>query len=209
MDLAVARVAFVLGDRMRQRTARTVLVILCTAFVLVGQATAALASPGQVPTKLTVTLPAYPDTRFGAHDVPCGVNLRVEATVVDAADAPIAGLTLNWTFSDSVDYGFHTKKDRIRDASSVTDANGVAVTRLYLECIPFTRSISAQLAGTPGTTILISSALVAVIVGPDTSIAPELAPTAGSDSMHLVVALVAAMLGAALFLRRRTVGGDR
>ena len=96
---------------------------------------------GEVAGSVTVYRPA--------GKLKCNVNITVKATVLDAAGKPIAGQPVKWTWKSRVSTG-----DKILDAKSTTNSNGVAKTTVKLACVPGSRVIRAQADNARGTAVL-------------------------------------------------------
>ena len=152
------------------------------------------------PAKVTVTTPQYPHAEFGAQIVPCGVDIRLEALVVDADDAPVEGIEMAWTWEEDVDLPPPNPAIGSTMPTSVTDANGIAVSSVHLACVVGLRGVSA---GTQGA---LEQRRHERHVGAGPVPAPNTSTAAGSGStvpepIAILVALTA-VLGASASFRR-------
>jgi hypothetical protein len=104
-------------------------------------ATSVMAYGPQVPTLITVTPSSLTFL--------CGHPEAVTATVLDQDGLPIKQATVTWSFSASP-----SSDDRILQATSKTDKNGIAKTMVKLACVAGDRSITASTGGISGSAVV-------------------------------------------------------
>lgn len=144
---------------------------------------------GEVAGSVTVYRPA--------GKLKCNVNITVKATVLDAAGKPIAGQPVKWTWKSRVSTG-----DKILDAKSTTNSNGVAKTTVKLACVPGSRVIRAQADNARGTAVLNLTAGGL----PNTSTLPvEPAAPSQLPAIGTLLALLALATGGGLVAHRVSV----
>lgn len=117
----------------------------------------------------------------------CKTEFPVSATILDANGQPIANTDVTWTLTTVV-----SSQDSIVDGTTTTDANGVATTNVWLDCIVGERQIEARVGDAFG------GAVLAITSGglPNTS-----TPTNQTPPLMLAIAGVAVVLGGILGLR--------
>lgn len=122
----------------------------------------------------------------------CNSTVTVTARVEDVAGDPIDGQPVDWSFD-----GGSLDSDSILDATTTTNSDGVASTRLRLGCPPHALTILAQADDASGTAVIASTGIRL----PATNTAP------GAPVYGMALAVVAVVLGAFMILRR--VAADR
>jgi hypothetical protein len=156
--------------------------------------------------KLTITLPSAP--------IACGHLTEVSVLATDGAGATIAGKTVAWTLMP-----FASTQDSWTDMESVTGSQGVAMTQVWIDCVPGRRTInvsadgvtaSADLAiseeGMPAATAPVASEPASGTTAPPTSTAPAI-PEQGSVPAGLLLFAAAglvALAGSLLAVARST-----
>ncbi len=143
------------------------------------------------PTPATVTI-AVPDA-----PIVCRVETEVSALVLDAAGATIAGTTVTWSIMPVA-----SSQDSVVAYETTTGSQGVATTRIWIDCIPGPRTLNATAgAVTAGMDLTVSTAGM-----PETSTEPPAPAPEQGGVTPLAVALVlgAALVGLALFGLRAT-----
>jgi hypothetical protein len=95
----------------------------------------------QVPHSITVS-PSSPTFT-------CGSSHVVRAQVLDPDGLPIKQLTVKWSFGQSP-----SSHDKIRPATSKTNAHGVATTRVTLACVLGDRVIRSTVNGITGSAVV-------------------------------------------------------
>ncbi len=147
----------------------------------------------------TVTASAYTGQVKGTvtvavrGTVTCAAPFTLTATIVDAFGAPVAGVSVDWTFVTK-----QSAADKITKTPTVTDENGVATTKVTLGAVTGPRRIRAT-AGDISAAAVIDQSCGGL---PNTSTLPgESAPQGAPVGVLLIVALVVAVSGG-LTLRR-------
>lgn len=138
------------------------------------------------PTVATVTI-TVPQAAIA-----CRVETEVSALVLDASGATIAGAIVTWSLMPVA-----SSQDSVVDGETTTGSQGVATTRVWIDCIPGPRTVNATSgAVTTSVDLVISTAGM-----PDTSTQPPRDAPAGEGATPIAAALVvgAALAGAALF----------
>jgi Bacterial Ig-like domain (group 1) len=180
--------------------------VAAVALALITTATAFAAGSGSE-VAATVTI-----ARLGGT-VPCGVNITVTATVVDATGTPIPGQLVDWSFAPKPKA--HAA-DTISPSTSPTDASGVATTTVVLACVPGDRHIRATAGAASGSAVLnvhatgavlgvTSGAVLGVTSGglPNTSTLPGKTPAPQDlPVIGMLLAILAMAAGGGLILRR-------
>lgn len=158
------------------RLART----LAAAGLLLAIAVPAVAAyEGQVAESVSVTTPT--------GVLPCKTEFPVSATILDANGLPIANADVTWTLTVVV-----SSQDAIVDTTTTTDADGVATTMVYLDCIVGDREVEARVGDAfAGAVLGITSAGL-----PNTS-----TPTNQTPPLMLALAGAAVLAGGILGLR--------
>jgi hypothetical protein len=95
----------------------------------------------QVPHSITVSP--------SSSTMTCGRSYVVRAQVLDLDGLPIKQLTVTWSFGQSP-----SSLDRIKPATSKTNANGVATTRVKLACVLGDRVIRSTVGGITGSAVV-------------------------------------------------------
>ncbi len=133
-----------------------------------------------------------------AGKLKCGVKVTIKATVSDADRKPIAGQPVKWDWKSRV-----TGADKILTKKSVTNANGIARTRVVLACVPGSRVLRAQADNTRGTAVLNVTAAGL----PNTSTLPAGTPPAPSQLplAGMLLAALALATGGGLLAHRVVV----
>ena len=122
--------------------------------------------------------------------VTCDAPFTLTATFIDAAGAPVAGLSVDWSFVSSP-----SSADKINKTPTITNNNGVATTTVSLAAVNGTRKIRAT-SGEVSASVVVTQACGGL---PRTSTLP-----AGAPPVSTVLLLVlAGMMGGALALRRQ------
>ena len=138
---------------------------------------------GQVAATVQVTGPAGTQS--------CGTPLTISATIQDAKGALISEQPVSWTFG-----GGNLSGDKILTATSTTNANGVATTRIELSCSSHSVTILATADEVQGSVVVHTSGQGL----PRTDIAPSQTPTPA-----ILLAALAVLVGSGLMLRRFAV----
>jgi hypothetical protein len=134
---------------------------------------------GQVAESVSVTTPS--------GTLPCGTEFPVSATVLDANGQPVTDSAATWSLTTVV-----SSQDSIVDTTTTTDANGVATTMVWLDCIVGDREIEARVGAAFGGAVLgITSTGL-----PNTS-----TPTNQTPPLMLALAGAAVLAGGILGLR--------
>jgi hypothetical protein len=122
----------------------------------------------------------------------CGVPLTVTATLVDASGNPIAGQSVDWSFTSSP-----SSADKINSTPTTTNASGVATTTVTLACVVGSRTVTAT-AGT-----ISAGAVLGITSGglPNTSTTPGGSPV-GNLPIATILALLAVLAGGGIMVRR-------
>jgi hypothetical protein len=117
------------------------LALLSAIACLFAMASSASAYGPQVPTLITVTPSSLTFL--------CGHPEAVDATVLDQDGLPIKQATVTWSFTSSP-----SDQDRILQATSKTNKDGVAKTMVKLACVAGDRSITATTGGISGSAVI-------------------------------------------------------
>jgi hypothetical protein len=117
------------------------LALLSAIACLFAMASSASAYGPQVPTLITVTPSSLTFL--------CGHPEAVDATVLDQDGLPIKQATVTWSFTSSP-----SAQDRILQATSKTNKDGVAKTMVKLACVAGDRSITATTGGISGSAVI-------------------------------------------------------
>jgi hypothetical protein len=104
-------------------------------------APAALAYEAEVAQSIVVTPPS--------GTLPCGAEFPVSATILDSNGQPIVGAEATWTLVVSI-----SSKDAIVEVKTTTDANGVATTHVWLDCVVGERQVEARVGNAVGGAVL-------------------------------------------------------
>jgi hypothetical protein len=148
--------------------------ILAASALIAALGVPAVAAADPVAATLTLTVPAEP--------VPCRVETEVSVLVVDASGATIAGKVVTWSLMPVA-----SSQDSIVDYTSTTGSQGVALTKVWIDCIRGPRTLHATADGATASV--------------DLSIATAGMPTTSTDTPSDAPAgmgwLVAAALAAA------------
>ncbi len=157
---------------------------LSAAVVLMTASVTASAYTGQVEGIVTVAV---------RGSVVCAAPFTLTATIVDASGAPIAGTSVDWTFVTK-----QSPSDAIATTPTVTDANGVATTKVTLAAVTGPRKIRAT-AGN-----ISASAVVDQSCGglPNTSTLPGQSAPEGTPAGLVLLATLVVAVGGGLTLRR-------
>lgn len=122
----------------------------------------------------------------------CNVPLTVTATLLDVAGQPFTGETVTWAITSSP-----SSADRVNQATSTTNASGVATTTVTLACVAGNRTVTA-------TSGEISAGAVLAITAaglPRTTTLSDNGP-AGGLPIPTILALFAVLAGGAIIIRR-------
>lgn len=138
---------------------------------------------GQVAATVLVTGPAGAQT--------CGTPLTISATIQDAQGALISGQPVTWTFGSG-----NLSGDKILTATSTTNANGVATTRIQLSCSSHSVTVLATADEIQGSVVVRTSGEGL----PRTDIAQS-----ETSTPAILLAALAVLLGSGLMLRRFAV----
>ena len=111
------------------------------ASALVIPAVSAASPTGPVPAHVTMELPTVPAV--------CHQEWEAYARVTDAAGVRLAGVTVHWGMAPVV-----SSQDGITASESVTDANGLATTKVALDCLPGSRTLMAMAGAAQGQAVL-------------------------------------------------------
>ena len=134
---------------------------------------------GQVAATVEVSGPSGPQS--------CGTPITVTALIEDISGDPIEGQPVAWSFASG-----NVSGDQILDASSTTNASGIATTRVQFACSAHTVSVEALADDATGTAVITTSGKGL----PRTDTAPASAFPA------MLLAALAVLLGAGTILRR-------
>ena len=157
---------------------------LSAAVVLLTGAVPASAYTGQVEGIVTVAV---------RGTVACAAPATLTATIVDASGAPIEGASVDWSFVTK-----QSASDKITKTPTLTNAKGVATTKVTLAAVSGPRRIRAT-SGNVSAAAVIDQSCGGL---PNTSTLPgETAPQGSPVGILLIVTLVAAVSGG-LTLRR-------
>ncbi len=96
---------------------------------------------GEVAQTVTVTPPA--------GGVPCGVNTPVSATLIGKDGQPVADAPVTWSFTKVV-----SSQDSIVEPNTTSNAEGVATTEVWLDCIEGQRQLQAASGDAVGGAVL-------------------------------------------------------
>ena len=151
----------------------------------------ALAAPvvaayeAEVPQSVTVTAPT--------GTLPCRTAFPVSATILDTTGKAVPNVEVTWTLKTVL-----SSQDAILDVKTTSDANGVATTRVYLDCIVGERQVEARAGAALGGAVLgITSASSGGKSGlPNTS-----TPSNQTPPLLLAVAGMAVMVGGIMGMR--------
>ncbi len=102
--------------------------IVAASTLLAALAVPAVAAAEPVAATLTITAPAAP--------IVCRVETEVSVLVLDANGATIAGKAVSWGLAPVV-----SSQDAVTAPESVTGSQGVATTKLYIDCIRGSRTL--------------------------------------------------------------------
>ena len=163
---------------------RTTRVLAAVGLLLLLAVPAAAAYEGEVAKTVTITAPA--------GGIPCGVNTPVSATLLDSNGQPAGQAPVTWTFTKVV-----SSQDSIVDPNTTSNAQGVATTEVWLDCIAGDRRLEARSGDAVGGAVL-------GITG-----APAGLPNTATQSLHsdatpawtLALAGIAMLLGGILGIR--------
>ena len=163
-------------------------------------ASSAFAYGPQVPTSITVT------PSSGTFE--CGHPERVSATVLDQDGQPIKGVIVTWSFAVSP-----SSDDRILQATSKTNKDGLAQTMVKLACVAGDRTIRATAGGVQGTAVVhVSLSRLGkpggAVLGATSRPLPNtttLADVSPPTSLPVPVVLIALTAVAATFVARRSL----
>ena len=173
------------------RTTRALRAIAAGALLLVpGALPVAAAEPAAA--TVTITVPEAP--------IVCRVETEVSALVLDASGATIAGATVTWSLMPVA-----SSQDSVVEGETTTGSQGVATTRIWIDCIPGPRTLNATAgAVTASVDLVVSTAGM-----PATSTEPPPSAPAGDDASPIAAALMigAALAGVALFGLRASRAG--
>jgi|OpeIllAssembly_1097287.scaffolds.fasta_scaffold916367_1 hypothetical protein len=141
---------------------------------------------------VTITVPEAP--------IVCRVETEVSALVLDASGATIAGATVTWSLMPIA-----SSQDSVVDGETTTGSQGVATTRIWIDCIPGLRTLNA----TAGPVTASVDLVVSTAGMPETSTEPPPSAPAGEDTTPVAAALMigAALAGVALFGLRTSRAG--
>ena len=165
---------------------------ILAASVLIGAlwVPAVAAADGPVAATITITPPAAP--------IVCRVATEVSALVLDAGGATIAGKTVTWELMP-----FASSQDNWSPNTSDTGSQGVATTKVWIDCIPGLRTLHAKADGVDATVDLV---IAQAGMPPATS---TVAMSGGSNGPAGSVLLFAAALAGAGLLGLAVAGRQR
>ncbi len=147
---------------------------------------AAAADP--VPASVTISVPSAP--------IACRVETEVSALVLDAAGATIAGTAVTWSLMPVA-----SSQDSVVDGETLTGSQGVATTRVWIDCITGLRTLNAT-AGPVTASVDLTMSTAGM---PATSTAPPAVPVPEESSpLAAILVLSAALAAIALFGVRMT-----
>jgi hypothetical protein len=126
------------------------------------------------------------EVSFAGGPQACGTPLTVSATIQDVDGALIEGQPVTWSFASGSVSG-----DRILTATSTTNANGVASTKVQFACSPHTVTVQALADAATGTVVITTTGQGL----PRTDTAP-------SSSPAMLLAALAVVVGMGMVLRR-------
>lgn len=117
----------------------------------------------------------------------CGTPVTISAVIQETGGALIEGQTVFWTFESG-----NVSGDTILTASSVTNASGVATTKVQFACSPHSVTIMAVADEASGTVVIQTSGKGL----PRTDTAP------GTSFPAVLLAALAVLIGTGTILRR-------
>ena len=162
--------------------ARVARLLAAAGLIAALSAPAVIGYQGEVAGTVTVTPPE--------GRIQCRTEAPVSATILNKDGQPIADTTVTWKLTTIV-----SSQDSIVNPTTTTDANGVATTRVWLDCIAGDRRIEARVGEAFGGAVL---GVTGVGVGlPNTSTDAS----AGTPAWALAIAGAAVLVGAILGLR--------
>lgn len=144
----------------------------------------ALGYAGEVAASVSVSRPS--------GTLKCNTNIKVTATILDAAGKPIAGQPVSWAWVPRVARG-----DVIKSTPTTTNANGVATTTVVIACVPGSRVLRATADAAKGQAILNMTAGGL----PRTSTLAAGIPVTPDPLLGTLLAVLALMAGGGLVLR--------
>ena len=150
---------------------------------------AVAAYEAEVPQSVTVTAPT--------GTLPCGTAFPVSATILDTNGTPVPGAEVTWSFKT-----FVSSQDSIVDLTTTSDANGVATTRVWLDCIVGERQVEARSGNAVGGAVLgITEAGVAAGTGGTGGLPSTSTPVNQTPPLMLAFAGFAVVLGGVMGIR--------
>ena len=114
---------------------------LASALVIPAAAVSAASPLGPVPAFVTMELPTTP--------IVCQKEWDAYARVTDANGVRLTGVTVHWGMAPVV-----SSQDGITASESTTDANGLATTKVALDCLPGSRTLMAMAGTAQGQAVL-------------------------------------------------------
>jgi hypothetical protein len=114
---------------------------LASALVIPAAAVSAASPLGPAPAFVTMELPTTP--------IVCQKEWDAYARVTDANGVRLAGVTVHWGMAPVV-----SSQDGITASESTTDANGLATTKVALDCLPGSRTLMAMAGTAQGQAVL-------------------------------------------------------
>ncbi len=165
--------------------------ILTASALIAALGVPAVAAADPVAATLTVTVPAAP--------IACRVETEVSVLVVDASGATIAGKAVTWSLMPVA-----SSQDSMVEYTSTTGSQGVALTKVWVDCIPGERTLHATADDVTASVDL----SIATAGMPATSTeAPSDAP-AGTGLLAAAALAAAALVCSTLAWRWRTARAD-
>jgi hypothetical protein len=131
-----------------------------------------------------------------AGKVTCGAPFTLTATFVDANGTPVAGQSVEWSFTAG------DASDKINKTPTITDANGVATTTVTLGRVSVARNVQATAGTISATAVLNASCGPTGGVLPNTSTLPGDAPSQDTPITALAIAALTLVFIGGLGIRR-------
>jgi hypothetical protein len=144
--------------------------VLAASALVAGLCVPAAAAADPVAAKITITVPAAP--------IVCRVETEISALVLDAGGATIAGKTVTWELMP-----FASSQDNWRPITSDTGSQGVATTKVWIDCIPGLRTLHAKADGVDQTVDLTISGVGMPTATPKPT-APSTSAVGASDGSN-------------------------
>jgi hypothetical protein len=164
--------------------------ILAASVLVAALGVPAVAAADPTAATITITVPTDP--------IVCRVETEISALVIDAGGATIAGKAVTWELMP-----FASSQDNWSPNTSATGSQGVATTKVWIDCIVGLRTLHAKADGVDATVDLTISD---ENMPPATSTTPAPSSGTGGSGLALAAALAGAgLLGLVIARRRGTV----